>query len=74
MVNLALDGTGFWPVKSSKTLDAELEEGITFGKFITRLSDWDVKNDLFDSDFSHWVLFFNFGHLSICGIKTIKDY
>jgi len=74
MVNLALDGTGFCPVKSSKTLDAELDEVITFSKLITRFSDTDVNNDLFDSDLSHWVLFFNFGHLSICGIKTIKDY
>ena len=60
MVNLALDGTGFCPVKSYKTFEAELTQENTFSKLITRLTDADVKNKLFDSNFSHGVLFFDF--------------
>ena len=33
----------------------------TFGEFITGLTNADVEDDFFDSDFSHGVLFFDFG-------------
>jgi len=62
-VYLALDGTGFCPVRSSKTLDARNSVINTFGEFITRLSDTDIENELFNSDLSHWVLFLNLGHV-----------
>jgi len=62
-VYLALDGTGFCPVRSSKTLDAIFIMSYTFSEFITRLSDTDVKNELFNSYLSHWVLLFNLGHV-----------
>ena len=38
------------------------KEGGTFGEFITGLTNADVEDDFFDSDFSHRVLLFDFSH------------
>ena len=70
MVYFALEGTGFCPVRSSRTLLAMDRVRYTFGKFITRLTDTNVEDKLLDSNFPHWVLlsgsFFLFcGHYQI---------
>jgi hypothetical protein len=73
MVNLALDGTGFCPVKSSSTFDAGLQRIGTFGEFITGLTDADVEYDFLDSDLSHGIFLFNFGgHDALIDIKKLN--
>ena len=73
MVNRALDGTGFCPLKSSSTLDAELQRTITFSEFITRLTDTNIEYDFFDSDLSHRIFLFNFGgHDTLMDIKKFN--
>ena len=57
MVYLALDGTGFCPERSSKTLDAMMIIVNTLGKFISWLSNADMKHQLLNFDFPHRVLF-----------------
>ena len=57
MVYLALDGTGFCPERSYKTLEAIMIMLCTFSKFITRLTNTYMQHKFFDFDLSHWVLF-----------------
>lgn len=62
MVYLALEGTGFWPVRSSKTFEADIILNFTFCQLITRFSDTDVDDDLLYFNLSHGVFFLSFSH------------
>jgi hypothetical protein len=57
MVYLALEGTGFCPERSYKTLEAMIIMLCTFSKFITRLTYTNMQHKFFDFDLSHRVLF-----------------